>query len=437
MESVAREKRKWKVKVVEKRKAVKEMMELFNNNDDKEDLDLTVEFIQALIPLGLEAVGEKLKKEVTMLAGTRYKRDDKKAYRWGSQDGSVYLYDQKIPVRVPRLRDKYLNEELPLETYQKLQKPLRGDRQTLLKLLNGISTHKYKECSELIPEVFGLSPSNLSRRFKKTTAAALTKLQTKRLDDYDFVAIFIDGKRYHKDNIMITMGVTADGRKVIIGIDQTNTENSRSISQMIDKMITRGLKYDEGLLFIVDGSKGLIKAIRDKFREYAFIQRCRWHKRENVISYLNDDQAELCKRELQKAYSKTTYREAKAALMTLHNELTSVNMSAAESLMEGLEETLTIHRLGLFTELGRSFTSTNCIESIMSQVGQYTDKVDRWRDSGHIHRWVAASLLEIEPRLNKINGWRYLKLLRLKMREEIKKGQPDAVEKEDLVAVGE
>lgn len=235
---------------------------------------------------------------------------------------------------------------------------------------------------------------------------------------------------------MIAMGVTIDGRKVIIGIDQTNTENHRSVAQFIDKMIARGLKYDEGLLFTVDGSKGLIKAIRDKFREYAFIQRCRWHKRENVISYLNEDQAELCKRELQMAYHKTTYKEAKHALMTLHNELTHVNMSAADSLMEGLEETLTIHRLGLFTELGRSFTSTNCIESVMSQVGQYTDKVDRWRSSSHIHRWVTASLLEIEPRLNKINGWRYLKLLRVKMREEIKKGQPEAVEQKDLVAVG-
>lgn len=110
-------------------------------------------------------------------------------------------------------------------------------------------------------------------------------------------------------------------------------------------------------------------------------------------------------------------------------------MSAAENLMKGFEETPTIHRLGLFTELGRSFTSTNCIESVMSQVGQYTDKVDRWRDSGHIHRWVAAGLLEIEPRLNKVNGWRYLKLLRVKMREEIKKRQPEAVEQENLAAV--
>lgn len=434
MESLARKRRKWKVKVIEKRKAVKEMMERFNSAG--KDVNLTVEFIQALIPLGLKAVGEELEKEVNMLAGVWYKRDDKRAYRWGGQDGSVYLSDQKVPIKVPRLRDKAFNEEIPLEVYQKLQQPYRSDRQTILKLLNGISTHKYKNCAELVPEVFGLSASSLSHRFKKATAVSLSKLQTRRLDNYDFVAVFIDGKRYSKDNIIISMGVTSDGRKAIIGIDQTNTENSKSISQMIDKMISRGLKYDEGLLFIVDGSKGLIKAIRDKFKEYAFIQRCRWHKKENVISYLNDDQAQLCKKELQKAYSKTTYKEAKAALTTLHNELTRVNISAADSLMEGLEETLTIHRLGLFTELGRSFTSTNCIESVMSQVGQYTDKVDRWRNSDHIHRWVAASLLEIEPRLNKINGWRYLKLLRVKMLEEIKKKRQEVVEQEDLVTVG-
>jgi len=434
---VKRNKRKWRVKVIAKREMTREMMATLNN----ESLDVTISFIQTLIPIGLKAVGEILQKEVTKLAGPRYQHtDDKEAYRWGSQTGSVYLTDQKVPIDVPRVRNKLQDEEIPLTTYQKLQEPSKCDQQTLLKLLNGISTHQYQKCVELAPEVFGLSPSNLSRRFKKATEAKLKQLQTRRLDDYDFIAVFIDGKRYAKDNIVMALGITIGGNKVVLGIEQTNTENHRAIAQYIDKLIARGLRYEEGLLFIVDGSKGLIKAIRDKFKEYGFIQRCQYHKRMNVVSYLNTSQAALCRRALQEAYNKTTYKEAKAALDTLYRELSGINVSAAESLLEGLEETLTIHRLGLYSELGKSFTTTNCMESVMSQVGQYTDKVDRWRDSGHIHRWVATSLLTIEPRLNRIRGWRYLKLLRLKMQEEIKKRQTEAPnlvsEKHDLLTVG-
>ncbi len=381
-----------------KRKMTREMMAILNN----ESLDVKISLIQTLIPFGLKAVEETLKQEVTKLAGLRYRHtDDKEAYRWGRQTGSVYLTDQKVPIDVPRVRDKLQDEEIPLVTYQKLQEPSKGDEQTLLKLLNGISTHQYQKCVELAPEVFGLSPSNLSRRFKKATEAKLQQLQTRRLDDYDFIAIFIDGKRYAKDNIRIALGITIEGKKVFLGIEQTNTENHRAIAQYIDKLIVRGLR-EEGLLFIVDGSKGLIKAIQDKFREYGLIQRCQYHKRTNVVSYLNTSQAGLCRRELQAAYNKTTYKEAKVALDTLYRELSSVNVSAAESLLEGLEETLTIHRLGLASELGKSLTTTNCLESVMSQVGQYTDKLDRWRDSGQIHRWVATSLLASSPRLNRI-----------------------------------
>lgn len=174
-----------------RRQVLEEMMKLNEIND----IDVKVSMIQVLIPLGLEAVNENLQKEIMALAGKKHAHG-KENVRWGKQGGSVYLLDQKVPVTVPRVRNKLRNTEMPLAYYQKLQEPYQGDEQVFKKLLNGLSTHKYRECAELIPEVFGISASNLSRRFKYATAAKLRQLQERRLEKYDFVTIFVDGKRY-------------------------------------------------------------------------------------------------------------------------------------------------------------------------------------------------------------------------------------------------
>lgn len=414
MESLPENKRKWKQKVLAKRQAIKEKLAMA----EIDDLDVKVEFIQTLIPLGLEAVGGMLQKEVRELAGLKHKHG-KKNTRWGKQNGSVYLYDQKVPIEVPRVRSKLIDREVKLQSYQKFQHPHAEDKQVLKKLLNGLSMNKYQESAELVPEVFGISASNVSRRFKKATAAKLKYLQRRGLDKYDFVAVFIDGKRFAQEGILIAIGITMEGKKVILGIEQMNSENHRAVGQFFDKLIERGFKFEEGLLFIVDGSKGIIKAIKQRFNSHSLIQRCQWHKRENVVSYLNQAQATLWRRKLKTAYSKTTYTETKDTLIKLGNELEQINSSAAASLREGLEETLTIYKLKLSTELRKSFTSTNCIESVLSQVQQYTQRVDRWRNGAHIKRWVAASLLEVEPALKKVNGYRYLKLLRNRIKEAL------------------
>jgi len=418
MESIPRKKRKWKIKVSQRRKAIKEMAEL----ETISDIDVKVALIQALIPEGLKAVNEKLQEEVRSLAGERYQHG-KENTRWGTQAGSVYLLDQKVPLTVPRLRNKARNLEVPLEYYQKLQEPYQGDKQVFKKLLNGLSTHKYRESAELAPEVFGISASNMSRRFKNATAAKLRQLQERRLDGYDFIVIFVDGKRYAKEGIMISLGITTAGEKVILGIEQMSTENSRSIEQFFERLIERGLKYKDGIFFIVDGSKGITKAIEAVFPSCAVIQRCQYHKIENIVSYLPKGLQMIWRAKLRSAYKETKYEAAKRALSKLEAELQEINPSAANSLREGLEETLSLHRLQLSAELGKSFSSTNCIESIMSQLGQYTNKVDRWRGGEHIQRWTAAGLLELEPRLRKVYGYRHLNLLRMKLREEIKARQ--------------
>ncbi|MCA9458744.1 MAG: transposase [Nitrospira sp.] len=414
--NVSKKRGKAKIKVTEKRTRL--MNSLVDSYSEEPDMIASV--IQELIPLGLQAVARELQNEVKRLVGQRHERGSENS-RWGAQNGSIYLRDQKVPIKVPRVRDTRANQEVPLTFYQKLQTPLQDDRQTILKLLNGISTRKYQESSELVPEVFGISPSSLSKRFKVKTADALRKLQDRSLANDDIICIFIDAKRFAKDNLMVAMGVTIDGKKIILGIEQTHSENSKVVEQFLNHLIERGLRFEQGILFIIDGSKGIRCGIESTFREHGFIQRCQWHKRENVIAYLDPAKQALCRRRMQDAYKETTYKKAKARLEQLHQELMRFNQSAATSLLEGLEETLCLHRLGLSPEIGKSLNTTNCIESVMSQIEQYTQKVDRWHNSGQILRWNAASLLEIEPRLRKIRGFRLLKVLRYKMTKEIKR----------------
>lgn len=435
--NVSKKRGKSKIKISDKREAaMKKIVDSYS-----EDFDIKLSVIQELIPLGLKAVAEELKNEVLRLAGEKHSRGGANA-RWGRQNGSVYLRDQKFGISVPRVRDVVANQELPLQAYQRLQEPF-NDEESMRRLLHGLSTHKYHESSSLAAEAFGISASNLSKKFKTCSGDKLQQLQARSLAGYDIVAIFMDAKRYADDGIMVGLGVTMDGKKVVLGIEQVHSENGRAIEQWLDRLIERGLKFERGILFIIDGSKGIKKAIEHKFSVYALTQRCRWHKRENVVAYLDEAQQAVFRRRLQEAYAHTTYKEAKAALLQLHQELERFNASAANSLLEGLEETLTIHHLGMSPELAKSLSTTNCIEAVMSQLGSYTDKVDRWHNSDQILRWAGMGLMDIEPRLNRIQGHRYLKVLRYKLQEIIDQRlhkEPEAdelkIEKVSLVAAG-
>lgn len=347
--NVTKRRGKAKVKITDKRAAV--MQKLMDSYSEEFDVKMAV--IQELIPLGLQKVTEELQNEVKRLTGPKYSRGTDNA-PWGKQAGSVYLRDQKFPVVVPRVRNTATNTEVPLETYRHFSKPFADDNNTVLKLLHGLSTHKYHESSGLAAEAFGISASSLSKRFKVKSADKLKQLQERSLSQYDIVVVLIDAKRYAKDGLMVAMAITMDGRKLMLGIEQMHGENSKAIDQWLGRLVERGLRFEEGILFIIDGSKGIKKAIEQRFKDYGFIQRCQWHKRENVIAYLADDQQAICRRRMKDAYEKTTYKEAKAELTRLHQELVNVNESAANSLAEGLEETLTLHQLGLSSELTKS-----------------------------------------------------------------------------------
>lgn len=393
-----------------------------------EDLGTKVALIQALIPLGLEAVHDVLRREVEELAGARYARSGGRPghVRWSKARGSVYLGDQKLPIAYQRVRDQLHAVEVPLETYQRFQQPRALDGGLLRRVLLGLSCRRYAECAEAVPEAFGLAPSTVSRRYIRASARQLEALSARRLESYDLVALLLDGKTFAEDEMVIALGVTLHGQKVILGFVQTATENTRVCAAFLQGLVARGLRYAQGLLVIIDGSKGLRRGVQEVFGAAAAVQRCTWHKRENVVAHLPTSQQAGWRQKLQRAYEQPTYTEAKAALDRLMRELRPLNESAARSLAEGLEETLTLHQLGVAAELGRTFKTTNALESVMAQVEQRTGKVDRWRTSDQKQRWLASALLDIEPRLRRIRGYRALAKLRDALQRVVGKEEPAA-----------
>lgn len=385
-------------------------------------LEAKVEVIQSLIRLGMMHVQEELSQEVEKLAGRVREREEggKERVRYGSNPGSVKIGGQRIGIRVPRVRDQKKGLEIPLESYRAFrQQPGEVEEKVLRKVLYGISCRNYELAADSVPGAIGLSSSTVSRQFVEATAKRLRAFQERDLSGKDWVALWLDGKAFAEDTQVIAVGLTLEGEKLPVGFVQAGTENEKVLSAFLEELVQRGFGSERGLLVIIDGGKGLRAAVRKVFGKLALIHRCQWHKRENVIKYLPKSEQSSMRRRLQRAYQRPTYAEAKAELQRILADLRDRNLSAARSLEEGLEETLTLHRLGCFATLGTSLKTTNCIESILSQVDLRCRKVTYWKNSSQKHRWLAASLLDVEPRLRRVRGYRHLPFLREALQKEL------------------
>ena len=358
-----------------------------------------------------DIIKQSIKKEYEEKTGEKYNRESE-YQRWSSNPGSVNINNEKVKIEVPRMRNKRTLKTEEPEIYKEMNKQVEIDRRFLRLLVNGLSQRKYKKAAQLITESFGLSQSRMSRLFSKQAEKALKEFESRDFGNYDFVSIMIDGKYFSKQQIVHAVGITSTGIKIMLGFIHTTTENSRAIKGLLKNLIERNLRFEEGILVVSDGSKGIRKAVEEVFGQKAVIQRCQWHKRENVISYLDDKNKEIYKGKLQRAYQEPVYEIAKARLIELHEELKRINRSAANSLLEGLEETLTIHYLGIREQLGKSFCTTNIIESINSQLSRNLRNVKRWRDTNMQARWVSISLLDIEQNLNRVRNYENLYLLK-------------------------
>jgi putative transposase len=380
--------------------------------------------LQHYVDLAKILVNEILEDEVQSYSGERYKRNkphNGRYSRWGSNPGSVPIGEERVKIDVPRLINKETGKNVSLQNYEKIQHTGADENRLMHSILCGISTNDYKGAAQQFADSKNLSRSKVSQRFIEESAKSLEMFSKRDISGYNFIALFIDGKYLAKEQVVIVLGITETGDKLPLDFIQTTTENSTSIRQLLSNLVERGLKYEDGLLCVIDGSKGLHKAIEEVFGVHAVIQRCQWHKRENVLSYLKESDKEVFKKKLNKAYNSETYEEAKSELEKIYIELRRININAANSLSEGLEETLTLHRLELHELFRRSFSTTNVIENLNSQLRKYVHKVKYWKNSYQRQRWVAAALLRIEQKMRKVFNSKHLDEMKAKIKKEIEK----------------
>jgi len=372
-----------------------------------EDLAMTV---------GLAIAQELIAAEVDGLVGKRYAHHaDRNWSRWGGEDGYIVVAGQKAPVRRPRVRSKDAREA-ELETYRSFQNPenLRGA--VLRRMLAGVSTRKYERVLEDAPDAFGIKKSSVSRSYIAASAKKLRELLERDLSPLDLFALMIDGVDFKGHLITVALGIDRAGKKHILGFREGATENAAVCTALLEDLVARGLRTEENLLIVLDGSKALYKAVKRVFSKHCQIHRCQLHKRRNVLDHLPPAYHATVDAQMRAAYNMTSYAEAKKALERLHDYLATINPSAARSLDEGMEETLTLHRLQVPDLLRQSLRTTNPIESCFSALRDFTRRVRRWRDGNMVARWVATGLLDLEKRFRRIRGHREIPKLLISLK---------------------
>lgn len=376
--------------------------------------------------LGLMAAQAMLEAEITELCGPSHSRlPGREARRWGRQAGVITLGGRKVAIRRPRAR-LVEGREAELETYRRFQDPQAMPANALRLLLRGVSCRDYEGALEPVAEGFGALKSSISRHFVKATAKQLRDLAERRFNGQVFVAIFIDGVIYAGETLVAALGVGEKGDKIILGLRQGATENARVCKDLFEELRGRGLDTDAPTLFVLDGSKALRAAVKAVWGEQAVVQRCQVHKTRNVLEYLEEKHHEDIRNRMAEAYACKDWREGLRRLQNLANWLTRLNRDAAGSLREGLEETLTVARLGLPAMLAKSLVTTNPIESAFSVTKTLTRRVKRWRNGDMRLRWATAGLMRAETKFRRLKGFREIPHLVVALKREIAENAVDA-----------
>lgn len=366
------------------------------------------------VGVGLAVVHELFEAEVTRLAGPRGKHDpDRRAYRHGQESRRVTLGGRRVQVDKPRVRSLD-DTELELRTFRAFASRDLLNAAALQRMLAGLSTRRYPAGLEPMGDVEprATSKSAVSRRFVQGTEHKLAELFGRDLSQLDLVAIFIDGVLIAEHCVVVALGVDAEGRKQPLGLWEGSTENKTVCTALLSNLIERGLDPEQVRLFVLDGGKAIHAAVVSTFGEHAVIQRCRAHKRRNVLDHLPQSERTFIGRKLDQAWKEPNADRAEAQLRTLVTHLELKHPGAAASLREGLEDTLTVTRLGLGPSLLRTFKSTNPIESMISVGRTVAGNVKRWRNGQMVLRWTAAGLFEAERQFRRVNGYREMPMLR-------------------------
>lgn len=388
---------------------------------NEQPLDYRLAMVQQHLSLCQILINQLAEESISAFVGKKgshQKPYDGQFSRYGFNPSSVQIGDSKVPIQAQRIKNNVTNDTFKPDIYDQLNENAAGEERIRLAMLSGLSTRDYDKVMDLTSEAFGMSKSSLSKRFIEQTTQALEEFQQRKFNEHNIIGLQIDGISLGEQMMIICMGINDKGKKIPLDFVQSATENHRPIKAMLLAIKSRGLKITEGILCTIDGSKGIRKAISESFGSKAIVQRCTWHKRENVLSYLSEKDQDWFKGQYTDALNAKDYLIAKSSLLLLVKNLRVKNIAAANSLLEGMEEILTLHKLAQLSKdpailkLSRSLSTTNCIENINSAIRRKCGRITRWVNSDQRHRWLAGALLEIEPRLNKIQHWKKLPVLK-------------------------
>jgi putative transposase len=377
------------------------------------------------VGVGLGVLAEMMEAEVTEVVGPKGKHDpDRTAKRHGHEDGQVTLGGRRVQVNRPRVRTVDDEHEVPLRTYRHFADRDPLTRLVMEQMLAGVSTRRFVRTREPVGQQIAdqersVSKSAVSRQFVTRTTEHLQALMSRRLDDVRLAVLMLDGIDLKGRTNVVALGITTDGVKIPLGLWEGSTENAAVATALLSDLVDRGLDVEQGVLCVLDGGKALRKAVRDVLGVHTPVQRCIRHKERNVLDHLAERDRPPIKLRLRAAWAETSHEVAVEKLTRLASELERSHPGAAASLREGLEETVTLTRLGIRGALKRTLESTNPIESMIECVRRSSRNVKRWQNGDMALRWTAAGMLEAERQFRRIIGHANLAKLAVAVERDI------------------
>jgi len=366
------------------------------------------------VGVGLGVVHELMEVEVTEVVGPKGKHNSERtAKRHGHERGSMTLGGRRTEVSRPRMRTADDEHELPVHTYEYFADRDPLTRAVMDRMLAGVSTRKFQVVGEPVGEEVEASSSSTSKTsvsemFIERTQTALSELMSRRLEDVRLAVMMLDGIEIADRTHVVALGITTEGVKIPLGLWEGSTENATLARALLADLVDRGLDPEQAILFVIDGGKALRRAIKDVFGEHALVHRCHRHKERNVCDLLPERERPAIQARIRGAWTLDNPELAKQRLELLASELDRSWPDAAGSLREGLDDTLTLMRLGIDGQLAKTLSSTNPCES-MIEIVRYTQRnVKRWQEGDMRKRWTAAGMLVAEQQFRRIIGYRDL-----------------------------
>jgi putative transposase len=406
---------------INKQRAAKQFQNWAASNDEPIQLTFPTadiaELAQSSLGDLLRAVGKLfiesvMEAEVEHIVGRRSKRNQERgAYRWGTEAGFCVIDGQRVPIARPRMRNRQNNREIPLGSYELFQRSSLIEETVWHKIMHGLTMRSYKEVVQQFADAYGLEKSTTSDHFIEASRRKLEQLMKRSLTDIPLAVLIVDGTIFQGEHMIVAIGIDRFGHKIVLGLRQGATENATVVGGLLGELAERGVDFNQPGLYVIDGSKAIRRAISNFAGDAAFFQRCQVHKIRNVAEYLSESERPALKFRMRAAYQMTELVDARNALFKLHDDLLQRNPSAAGSLAEGLDETLTVTDLRLTPKLRQALATTNGIESGFSIVEKICRQVKRWQGRDHRLRWIGSALLFAESRWNRLHGYRHMPVL--------------------------